>query len=358
MKRVLMTADTLGGVWNYSVELMRALPEIEFALCTMGAPLSPSQNEDLTALANVCLFASSCKLEWMDDPWRDVDAAGNWLLEIAAEFQPDIIHLNGYAHAPLPWHAPVVLVAHSCVLSWWRAVKREHAPARLDEYRERVPAGLRAADVVVAPSRAMLESLRENYDAAFTSRIIYNGCDSSRLFPATKQPRILVAGRVWDQAKNLRALDAVTPMVEWPVEIAGDLSPPAGGLVALQNARVLGRLDAAQLAQAMASAAIFAAPARYEPFGLSILEAALSGCALVLGDILSLRELWNDAAVFVDPDDHIALANALNRLSSDDDLRLDFSRRTREQALTFSVEKMATSYRDLYSSCAQMEVAA
>ncbi len=31
-------------------------------------------------------------------------------------------------------------------------------------------------------------------------------------------------------------------------------------------------------------------PARYEPFGLSVLEAALSGCALVLGDIPSLRE--------------------------------------------------------------------
>ena len=49
----------------------------------------------------------------------------------------------------------------------------------------------------------------------------------------------------------------------------------------------------------LGEAAIFAAPAHYEPFGLGILEAAASGCALVLGDIASLRENWDGAAVFL-----------------------------------------------------------
>ena len=56
----------------------------------------------------------------------------------------------------------------------------------------------------------------------------------------------------------------------------------------------------------MGRAAIYALPARYEPFGLSILEAALSGCALVIGDIPSLREIWADAALFVPSDGHDA----------------------------------------------------
>ena len=54
-------------------------------------------------------------------------------------------------------------------------------------------------------------------------------------------------------------------------------------------------------------AAIYALPARYEPFRLEVLEAAAPGCALVLGDIASLRELWDGAALFVAPDDDRAL---------------------------------------------------
>ena len=47
----------------------------------------------------------------------------------------ELVHLNGYAHAALPWRVPVVVVAHSCVLSWWQAVFGEAAPARYAEYR-------------------------------------------------------------------------------------------------------------------------------------------------------------------------------------------------------------------------------
>ena len=59
--------------------------------------------------------------------------------------------------------------------------------------------------------------------------------------------------------------------------------------------RLLGSLSPRALAAWLARAAIYCLPARYEPFGLSVLEAALSGCALVLGDIPSLREIWDDA---------------------------------------------------------------
>ena len=70
------------------------------------------------------------------------------------------------------------------------------------------------------------------------------------------------------------------------------------------------------MADAYAAAAIYALPARYEPFGLSVLEAAQHGCALVLGDIDSLRENWDGAALFVDPDDAGALAASWARLAA------------------------------------------
>jgi len=96
---------------------------IEVALATMGPPPSAEQQSDVTALAAVELFQSAFRLEWMEDPWIDLRRAGEWLLGLEERVRPDLIHLNSFAHGDLPWRAPTVVVGHSCVLSWWEAVK-------------------------------------------------------------------------------------------------------------------------------------------------------------------------------------------------------------------------------------------
>ncbi len=347
-----MTVDSVGGVWTYALDLIHALPSIEFALATMGAPLSASQTEQVRALPNVSLFASDYRLEWMDEPWDDVDRAGDWLLQIADEFSPDLVHLNGYAHAALPWDLPVLVVAHSCVLSWWRAVKRDNAPARFDEYRRRVSDGLQAATLVVAPTAAMLASLRENYAVEFKGCVIRNGRDHAGFSPSIKQPKIFAAGRVWDEAKNLEMLEVIAPQVSWPIAVAGEMAHPNGNEIAFAFLHSLGLLTPGELARHLASTAIYVAPGYYEPFGLAILEAGLSGCALVLGDLRSLRELWDGAAVFVAPDDPEALARTLQTLISNAMRREEFGLRARKRALAFPISKMAQGYRRVYGELA------
>jgi glycosyltransferase involved in cell wall biosynthesis len=98
----------------------------------------------------------------------------------------------------------------------------------------------------------------------------------------------------------------------------------------------------------LARAAVFALPARYEPFGLAALEAAFAGCALVLGDIASLREVWDDAALYVDPDDDDALEAALRTLIDDDTLRREYARRARTRATLYTTERMVDAYVELY----------
>jgi glycosyltransferase involved in cell wall biosynthesis len=290
-RRILMTVDPIGGVWTYALELARALEPhgIDVALASMGGRLMREQRSQLLGRKNVRLFESAYRLEWMDDPWDDVDRAGDWLLQIAARFQPDLIHLNGYSHAVLPWDVPVVVVAHSCVLSWWRAVKRDDAPARYNAYRLRVASGLAAADLILAPSGAMRDALRTHYDAEANCKVIPNGCDPRRFSPAEKSPLVFACGRIWDEAKNLQLIDRIAPEIEWPIVAAGDCRHPTSSTVTLQNVRCLGKLSSAEMAQQFSWAGIFILPARYEPFGLSALEAALSGCALVLGE--SARDL-------------------------------------------------------------------
>src|SRR3546814_625675 len=124
--------------------------------------------------------------------------------------------------------------------------------------------------------------------------VIQNGRPPADFRPAgRKEPFILTAGRLWDGAKNVSTLAAIAPRLSWPVVAAGDARGPTGGTRAAGGLRMLGPLDAGDLAGWMGRAAIFASPARYEPFGLAVLEAALSGCGLVLGDIPTFRELWD-----------------------------------------------------------------
>jgi glycogen(starch) synthase len=202
-----MTADTIGGVWTYALELTRALAPhgVEVRLATMGAPLSAAQRKEVRAVANLSVSESNFKLEWMKDPWRDVRLSSEWLLRLADQFEPDVAHLNGYCHGALDWRAPVLIVGHSCVASWWKAVKGEDAPADWDRYRSEVARGLAEADLVIAPTRAMLDALAEHYGPQPNSRVVPNGragaplsaqCDPRR------QSRVGSPGRFTSRAKS------------------------------------------------------------------------------------------------------------------------------------------------------------
>ena len=352
--KVLMTADTVGGVWTYALELIHALQiwSCEVVLATMGAPLTPSQAQEAARLPNLTLYESAYKLEWMTEPWADVEAAGAWLLEIAAQVQPDLIHLNNYAHGVLPWTVPTLVVGHSCVYSWWAAVKGGAPPSDWQHYYQRVQAGLRQADVVVAPTRAMLQALHLHYGPLPRSMVIYNG-RTPALFPynaqrAAKEEFIFAIGRLWDEAKNIGALESIAPHVAWPIYVAGNANHPTGGELPLHRVHKLGYLQAPLVAQWLARAAIYALPARYEPFGLSALEAALAGCTLLLGDIPPLRELWDEAACFVPAEDQAALGESLRELIAQPIYRQELAARAHQRAHQFKATTMGAAYWQLY----------
>jgi len=353
---VLMTADTVGGVWNHALELSRGLAAhgVRVSLATMGAPLSPAQRAEAAALpSDVCLHEGAWRLEWMDDPWDDVARAGEWLLRLAEAARPDVVHLNQFAFGALDFPAPTLVVAHSCVLSWWRAVHGEAAPPAWDAYRRAVQRGLAGADGVAAPTRAMRACLAAEHGAwlAQAALVLPNGRSAACFAPGEKAPMILSAGRLWDAAKNLGALAAVAPRLSWPVAVAGAIAPPGASDEASDAAAgvaTLGQLPPEALAAQFARAAIYALPARYEPFGQSVLEAALSGCALVLGDVPSLRELWGDAACFVPPDDHDALHDALQRLIDDAPWRADMAARALARGRSFTTQRMVEAYLAAY----------
>jgi glycogen synthase len=350
--RVLMTADAVGGVWTYALDLSAALAEhdISVVLATMGPRPNAAQRAAVQRLSHVRLVESDYRLEWMADPWRDVSAAGEWLLELAHREAVDVVHLNGYSHAGLPWQRPVVCVAHSCVVSWWHAVYREQPPAEWNTYRRNVTLGLNRADLVVAPTHAFLETLQSCYGLKRRSEVIRNGQPSRGRAGNGREPIFLGCGRLWDAAKNLCVFDEAAEGLPWPAYVIGDPSGPDGQMFVPKALSALGAMSHHGVQSWLQRASIFVHPALYEPFGLAVLEAAAAGCALVLSDIPTLRELWDGAAEFFNPCDSAQLHAALDVLIADSTKRAALAAAAQRRAAEYDVDSTAAAYAKVYRS--------
>src|SRR5690242_1437664 len=352
--RILMTTDAVGGVWSYTTQLARWLCEggSRVMLVVMGPSPQPDRLGPLLSVEGLQLKITDLELEWLDPQASDFERARRALLRIAGEFRPDIVHLNSFREAPFEWPAPVLVVAHSCVTTWWFACRgRRPDEARWQIYARNVAAGLRSAQAWVAPSAAFRGEISATYEPPTPGRLIRNGVSVEAKPASAKEPVILAAGRLWDEAKNLSSLTMIAADLPWPLRVAGARQAPDGMSAAnIDQVSWLGELSRRDLLQEMSQAAIFAAPALYEPFGLTVLEAATCGCALVISDLPSLRELWGEAAIFVDPHDPAAIRTVLRRVCADGKLRAQLQAAARARAKLYSLPAMAMAYQQLYGT--------
>lgn len=343
--KILMTTDTVGGVWTFSCDLAASLAAAgaDVTLATMGPPARPDPSEALRD-SGIRLVETDLALEWQDPEGRDFPKAERVLAGLEARLRPDIVHLNSFREATLPWRAPTVLVAHSCVNSWALACRDTAwlGEPRWTRYTERVAAALNSTQTWVCPSRSFHDEIVEIYHPRSPGAVIWNGIAAGGL-PSRKEDLIFAAGRLWDRAKNIEILAAAAPGLDWPVQVAGPTDADSSVGVTW-----LGQLPHNVLRGHLQHAAIFVSPALYEPFGLSVLEAAAAGCALVLSDIPTFRELWSGAARFFDPDHSEALHGLLAELCDDAPGRARLQRAAYEQSLSYSLVRTTSAYLKLY----------
>jgi glycosyltransferase involved in cell wall biosynthesis len=186
---------------------------------------------------------------------------------------------------------------------------------------------------LTTPTRALCDDMTAVYGELPPSRVIGNGRSVGPRASSSRERLVVSVGRLWDQAKNADLVSRAEPAIDGRLVLIG---PGPGGAGPLPEAEVL---------EWLSRATVFAEPARYEPFGLAALEAALCGCALVLGDIPSLREVWGAAATFVSPDDPDELAAAVNSAMDDPSGRADAAR---ARARRYQPEAMADAYLEAY----------
>ena len=135
----------------------------------------------------------------------------------------------------------------------------------------------------------------------------------------------------------------------------GTIAPVIGSGISLVNVAD-GPLN--EVHAQLRAARVFVAPAKYEPFGLAILEAAQEFCALVLGDIPTLRELWGGAAIFVPPDEPEAIRATVQELMSMPGRAANLGARAHVRARRYTARAMGQAYMDLYAQLSPVDMPA
>lgn len=358
--RILLTTDAVGGVWDHATTLYRRLAERghDVFLAVLGRP----SGERIAALPIGARWAArSFALEWAEGGLQDIEPAARWIDSLAEAMEADVVHLNqlAYAHRIA---CPKVVAVHSDAWSWFSEIRG--APPQEDPrwqaYHAAVARGLAAADAVVAPSRYQA-ALTERHYGRSVDRVIRNGIDRQslaeghRVNTGASAParRLVTLGRAWDEAKGHATVDEALGLVKepWSAYLAGDIEGPDGQRLQPKRLKYLGRLPLREARELLRRTTVYVAASLYEPFGLAPVEAAMAGCALVLSDIASFRELWGNDALFFTPGKPAALASVLDRLHGDSMLHHQMRMRAMRRAwASFDDRRMTTEYTEVYKS--------
>ncbi|HET8750836.1 MAG TPA: glycosyltransferase family 4 protein [Sphingomicrobium sp.] len=347
--RLLLVTDALGGVWVYSLELARALRPlgVETVLAVLGPEPNTAQRAEA---AEFELVATGLPLDWLDTSPVELRRAGEALAALADLKGADVVQTSSAALlADARFDQPCVAVQHSCVATWWAAVKGTPLPEDFRWRRELVECGLNRAAAVVAPSIAFAAETARAYDLSVHVQPVHNGKRNAVPAALPYGHFAFTAGRLWDEGKNAATLDRAAESLNAPFQAAGGVHGPNGAMIELGHLRELGELSAARIGSLFAARPVYASASLYEPFGLSVLEAAQAGCALVLSDISAHREMWDGAAIFVEARDDRAFASAIGDLLDDFDEREQLGQLARARAQHYSAERMARAMSSIYA---------
>jgi glycogen synthase len=351
LEKLLLTCDAVGGVWTYTCDLTGVLTKSGIAVhvSVLGPAPTAAQRSMLRQAGTESIDCPGLPLDWTASNPENLDATADNLQARALAIDADLAHLSAPALAGVrKWPMPLVVSAHSCIGTWWAAMGDGVLPLDLAWRVERTALGLAVADAVVAPSESFRSALQSVYGAR-AAVCVHNGCEASA-GPVVKRDGsvILTSGRLWDRGKNAGVIDQAAARMRQSVFAAGPVMGPNGESARFRNLVLLGNLDRDAMGDWYRRATIFVSTSKYEPFGLAVLEAAQFGAALVLADIPTFRELWDGAAMFVDPDDPQQVAETLDALANDARRRLQLAAAARSRASEYSAARMGSGTLAVY----------
>lgn len=115
-----------------------------------------------------------------------------------------------------------------------------------------------------------------------------------------------------------------------------------------KHVRFFGFVPDKTLASLYRLASVFVFPSLYEGFGLPPLEAMAAGTPVITSNVSSLPEVLGDAAILIDPYEPDAIAEAMRRVLTDEQLRADLRQKGLARVKEFSWERSVHRVRAIY----------
>jgi glycosyltransferase involved in cell wall biosynthesis len=280
---------------------------------------------------------------------------------LVSRTKPDVL-LSTCNTRPLAWRGASVVVLQSIQHT---VFPEAYGPLRRKYLERMVPLSLRTADAVIAVSEwERVEALRLfDIDPARifavphgTSQLARNDASLSlqTQLPVGGEPYVLMVSTLYAFKNHRRLLEAFAKMVTRRtishrlVIAGGDADVTASELAAYAQelgigSRVcfLGPVPNDEVASLIAGAAAVAYPSLFETFGHPVLEALALGRCLVTSECTATREVAGDAARLVDPYDGESVAQGLEDVLLDPDLRRRLEAAGPVQAARFTWERCA-----------------
>lgn len=371
------------GVGNYVRNLVDAMlaqdTTNQYTLLTSGRPTRERPFPDGQNVRGRSIFIPD---RYLNILWY------RWRLPIYATLftgQVDIYHGPDFVLPPLNGKLRRVVTVHDLAF----LEHPEYAVPELTAYLTKVvPEAVASADVVAAVSQATGQTLIEHFKTpAEKITLIPNGIRPAfrritdpLLLGATrhkyglKHPLVLGVGTLEPRKNHLGLIKAFYKAQagggkgkkqQRPAMLAiaggpGWLYEETRQLVAElkleKKVRFLGRVSELELITLYSLADVFAFPSFFEGFGVPPLEAMACGTPVITSNTSSLPEVVGDAALLVDPKNTNELAQAITRLTEDEQLREELRQKGYEQVKQYSwpnaARKMLSVYEKLYKEVA------
>jgi len=168
---------------------------------------------------------------------------------------------------------------------------------------------------------------------------------------ANKERFILTVSSL-DPRKNLKSLLNGYNKSEYSLKYKLKIAGTSSSLFNMEknseiDAVSLGYVSDEKLAELYKNANLFVYISLYEGFGIPPLEAMFFGCPVILSDIPVFREIFGDAAYYVDPQNEESISEGINAVLSNTDLRLKLIEKGKNKADQFSYDHSADKLREI-----------
>ena len=266
-----------------------------------------------------------------------------------------------------PYEGKLVVTIHDLI---YRTYAQGHTPQAI-ELTEKYMQGIAAkADQIICISENTRRDFHSFFNIPFEKTcVVYNGVDHTIFYPLSQEerlnaasqlkefginkPYILYVGTI-EPRKNLTGLLesfallklkkvfqgqlVIAGMKGWMVENIGALIKQLG---IEKDVIFTGYISDAQLRQLYNMTEVFVFPSFYEGFGFPILEAFCCGAAVITSNTSSCAEIASDAALTIDPKDGPRIAQAMERILTDKNLKKSLQKAGLKRAQEFSFVAMA-----------------